>query len=263
MLKRHLQRRFLRKRQKKSLLKKRSLQRRLQLRQRRLKRPIKEKAEEKPAEEKKPAKKPAAKAVKAEEKPVEEKKPEEPQVKEPEVKEVKEEKPEVKPEPVEEKKPEAPKPAPKPRLSSAVISLPDVPARGETIRSSTVITYAGRDKKSPMRSGGQGGYNNNRQGGFQKQGGGFQKPAGGGFDKDKDDDNQRPQFKRAPKPRAEAPIEDAKKSRSSYAEKSAFDKKHNNNDRRDGEKNANIDKRKQRKSLPKRRSLLKSLQQRL
>ena len=209
------------------------------------KKPAEEKAEEKPAEEKKPAKKPAAKPVKAEEKPVEEKKPEEPQVKEPEVKEVKEEKPEVKPEPVEEKKPEAPKPAPKPRLSSAVISLPDVPARGETIRSSTVITYSGRDKKSPMRSGGQGGYNNNRQGGFQKQGGGFQKPAGGGFDKDKDDDNQRPQFKRAPKPRTEAPIEDAKKSRSSYAEKSAFDKKHNNNDRRDGEKNANIDKRKQ------------------
>ena len=201
--------------------------------------------EKKPTEEKKPAKKPAAKAVKAEEKPVEEKKPEEPQVKEPEVMEVKEEKPEVKPEPVKEEKPEAPKPAPKPRLSSAVISLPDVPARGETIRSSTVITYSGRDKKSPMRSGGQGGYNNNRQGGFQKQGGGFQKPAGGGFDKDKDDDNQRPQFKRAPKPRAEAPIEDAKKSRSSYAEKSAFDKKHNNNDRRDGEKNANIDKRKQ------------------
>ena len=214
-----------------------------------------EKPEEKPAEEKKPAKKaasekteaapkkpapkkPAEKAEKAEkpekpeEKPVEEKKPE---VKE----EVKEVKPEPKAEPVkEEKKPEE-KPAQpaKPRLSSAVISLPDVPARGETIRSSTVITYAGRDKKSPMRSGGQGGYNNNRGGGFQKQ--------GGGFDKDKDDDNARPQFKRAPKPRAEAPIEDAKKSRSSYAEKSAFDKKHNNADRRDGEKNANVDKRKQ------------------
>jgi translation initiation factor IF-2 len=205
------------------------------------------KTEQAPAEEKKPAKKAAPKAPKAEAKP--EKKAEEPAPKAPEAKEVKEEKPEakpeVKPEPVkEEKKPEAPVP-PKPRLSSAVISLPDVPARGETIRSSTVITYAGRDKKSPMRSGGQGGYNNNNRGGFQKQGGGFQKPAGGGFDKDKDDDNQRPQFKRAPKPRAEAPIEDAKKSRSSYAEKSAFDKKHNNNDRRDGEKNANVDKRKQ------------------
>ena len=214
------------------------------------------KAEEIPAEEKKPAKKAAPKTPKAEEKP--EKKAEEPAAKAPETKEVKEEKkpeakpevkPEVKPEPVkEEKKPEAAPVPPKPRLSSAVISLPDVPARGETIRSSTVITYSGRDKKSPMRSGGQGGYNNNRGGGFQKQGGGFQKPAGGGFDKDKDDDNQRPQFKRATKPRAEAPIEDAKKSRSSYAEKSAFDKKHNNNDRRDGEKNSNIDKRKQSRS---------------
>ena len=214
------------------------------------------KAEEAPAEEKKPAKKAAPKAPKADEKP--EKKAEEPAAKAPETKEVKEEKkpeakpevkPEVKPEPVkEEKKPEAAPVPPKPRLSSAVISLPDVPARGETIRSSTVITYSGRDKKSPMRSGGQGGYNNNRGGGFQKQGGGFQKPAGGGFDKDKDDDNQRPQFKRAPKPRAEAPIEDAKKSRSSYAEKSAFEKKHNNNDRRDGEKNSNLDKRKQSRS---------------
>ena len=214
------------------------------------------KAEETPAEEKKPVKKAAPKAPKAEAKP--EKKAEEPAPKAPEVKEEKPEvkpeakpeaKPEVKPEPVkEEKKPEAAPVPPKPRLSSAVISLPDVPARGETIRSSTVITYSGRDKKSPMRSGGQGGYNNNRGGGFQKQGGGFQKQGGGGFDKDKDDDNQRPQFKRAPKPRAEAPIEDAKKSRSSYAEKSAFDKKHNNNDRRDGEKNSNIDKRKQSRS---------------
>ncbi len=214
------------------------------------------KAEEAPAEEKKPAKKAAPKAPKAEAKP--EKKAEEPAPKAPEAKEEKPEvkpeakpeaKPEVKPAPVkEEKKPEAAPVPPKPRLSSAVISLPDVPARGETIRSSTVITYSGRDKKSPMRSGGQGGYNNNRGGGFQKQGGGFQKPAGGGFDKDKDDDNQRPQFKRAPKPRAEAPIEDAKKSRSSYAEKSAFEKKHNNNDRRDGEKNSNIDKRKQSRS---------------
>ena len=212
------------------------------------------KAEEKPAEvkeEKKTTKKTtASKTTKAAAPKAE--KTEEPEKKEPEVKpeekpevkaevkeEVKEEKkPEAKAEPAkEEKKPEV-KPETKPRLSSAVISLPDVPARGETIRSSTVITYAGRDKKSPVRSGGSGGYQNNRGGGFQKQG-------GAGFDKDKDDDGARPQFKRAPKPRAEAPIEDAKKSRSSYAEKSAFDKKHNNADRRDGEKNANIDKRKQ------------------
>ena len=213
-------------------------------------------AEKTEPEEKKPAKKTAsAKTAKPE--AVTEKKEEAetkaPETKQPEVKEEAkpEVKPEVKPEPKETKEEEKPQPkaepvkeekkpevkeAPKPRLSSAVISLPDVPARGETIRSSTVITYAGRDKKSPVRSGGQGGY--------QNRGGGFQKP-GAGFDKDKDDDNTRPQFKRAPKPRAEAPIEDAKKSRSSYAEKSAFDKKHNNSDRRDSEKNANIDKRKQ------------------
>ena len=200
------------------------------------------KAQEGSTEEKKTTKKTAAKTVKTESKT--EKKTEEPAVKEPEVKEEvkveakKEEKPEVKAEPVkEEKKPEV-KPEPKPKLSSAVISLPDVPARGETIRSSTVITYAGRDKKSPVRS---------NTPGYQHKGG-FQKQGGGGFDKDKDDDNQRPQFKRAPKPRAEAPIEDAKKSRSSYAEKSAFDKKHNSSDRRDGEKNATVDKRKQSRS---------------
>ena len=200
------------------------------------------KAQEGSTEEKKTTKKTAAKTVKTESKT--EKKTEEPAVKEPEVKEEvkveakKEEKPEVKADPVkEEKKPEV-KPEPKPKLSSAVISLPDVPARGETIRSSTVITYAGRDKKSPVRS---------NTPGYQHKGG-FQKQGGGGFDKDKDDDNQRPQFKRAPKPRAEAPIEDAKKSRSSYAEKSAFDKKHNSSDRRDGEKNATVDKRKQSRS---------------
>ena len=186
--------------------------------------------------EKKTTKKASATKTETSAKKTTAKKTEEPEKKEPEVKqEEKPAEPEVKAEPVKEEKKPEPKPEAKPRLSSAVISLPDVPARGETIRSSTVITYAGRDKKSPVRSGGSG---------YQNRGGGFQKQ-GGGFDKDKDEDNQRPQFKRAPKPRAEAPIEDAKKSRSSYAEKSAFDKKHNNADRRDGEKNTNIDKRKQ------------------
>ena len=206
------------------------------------------KDEEAAAEEKKPAKKTAsAKTVKAETKT--ETKPEEPEAKKPEAKKPevkeevkaepkKEEKTEVKAEPVkEEKKPEV-KPESKPRLSSAVISLPDVPARGETIRSSTVITYAGRDKKSPVRSGGSG---------YPQHKGGFQKP-GSGFDKDKDEDNARPQFRKTPKPRTETPIEDAKKSRSSYAEKSAFDKKHNSSERRDGEKNASVDKRKQSRS---------------
>ncbi|MBR3247494.1 MAG: translation initiation factor IF-2 [Clostridiales bacterium] len=199
-------------------------------------------AEEAAPEAKKPARKPAAaKTAKVEEKP--EKEPEVSVEKKPEVKEEvkaeakKEEKPEVKAEPVKEEKAPEVKPAAKPRLSSAVISLPDVPARGETIRSSTVITYAGRDKKSPVRS---------NTPGYQHKGG-FQKPAGG-FDKDKDEDNARPQFRKAPKPRTEAPIEDAKKSRSSYAEKSAFDKKHNSSERRDGEKNASVDKRKQSRS---------------
>ncbi|MCQ2473227.1 MAG: translation initiation factor IF-2 [Saccharofermentans sp.] len=202
------------------------------------KKPVEEKPVQVPAEDKKPAKKPVNK-------PVEAPKAKEPEVKAPVVKNPVVKAPETKPvaknEPVkkEENKPEV-KPTTRPKLSSAVISLPDVPARGETIRSSTVITYSGRDKKNPQRSGGQGGYNNNRNGGFQKQ--------GNSFDKDKDDDNQRPQFKRSPKPRAEAPIEDAKKSRSSYAEKSAFDKKHNNVDRREGEKNSNLDKRKQSRS---------------
>lgn len=202
------------------------------------KKPVEEKPVQVPAEDKKPAKKPVNK-------PVEAPKAKEPEVKAPVVKNPVVKAPETKPvaknEPVkkEENKPEV-KPTTRPKLSSAVISLPDVPARGETIRSSTVITYSGRDKKNPQRSGGQGGYNNNRNGGFQKQ--------GNSFDKDKDDDNQRPQFKRSPKPRAEAPIEDAKKSRSSYAEKSAFDKKHNNADRREGEKNSNLDKRKQSRS---------------
>ncbi len=202
------------------------------------KKPVEEKPVQVPAEDKKLAKKPVNK-------PAEAPKAKEPEVKAPVVKNPVVKAPETKPvaknEPVkkEENKPEV-KPTTRPKLSSAVISLPDVPARGETIRSSTVITYSGRDKKNPQRSGGQGGYNNNRNGGFQKQ--------GGNFDKDKDDDNQRPQFKRSPKPRAEAPIEDAKKSRSSYAEKSAFDKKHNNADRREGEKNSNLDKRKQSRS---------------
>ena len=212
------------------------------------------KVEEAAPEEKKTARKTASsKTSKAETKPekkeeTEDKKAEVKEIKETAVTEAKaevkaepvkeEKKPEVKAEPVkEEKKPEV-KPETKPKLSSAVISLPDVPARGETIRSSTVITYAGRDKKSPVRSSGSG---------YQHKGGGFQKPAGG-FDKDKDDDNTRPQFRKAPKPRTEAPIEDAKKSRSSYAEKSAFDKKHNSSERRDGEKNSTVDKRKQSRS---------------
>ena len=197
-----------------------------------------EEAEAEAAEEKKPAaKKTTAKkttAKKAEpEAPAEETKPAEEKV------------PEVKPEPkaepkapaVEEKAPvkkeepkteEPPKPA-KPKLSSAVVSLGELPARGETIRSSTVITYTGRDRKSPSRGGGyNGGY-----GGGRPQGGKGGYGGQGGFDKD-EDSSSRPQQRRAPKPKAAAPVEEVKKSRTNYAERNAFDKKHNDSDRRDG-----------------------------
>ena len=193
-----------------------------------------EEAEAEAAEEKKPAaKKTTAKktaAKKAEpEAPAEETKPAE------------EKAPEVKPEPkapaAEEKAPvkkeepkaeEPPKPA-KPKLSSAVVSLGELPARGETIRSSTVITYTGRDRKSPSRGGGyNGGY-----GGGRPQGGKVGYGGQGGFDKD-EDSSSRPQQRRAPKPKAAAPVEEVKKSRTNYAERNAFDKKHNDSDRRDG-----------------------------
>ena len=197
-----------------------------------------EEAEAEAAEEKKPAaKKTTAKktaAKKAEpEAPAEETKPAE--VKAPEVK------PEPKAEPeasaAEEKAPvkkeepkaeEPPKPA-KPKLSAAVVSLGEIPARGETIRSSTVITYTGRDRKSPSRGGGyNGGY-----GGGRPQGGKGGYGGQGGFDKD-EDSSSRPQQRRAPKPKAAAPVEEVKKSRTNYAERNAFDKKHNDSDRRDG-----------------------------
>ena len=167
----------------------------------------------------------------------------------------------------EEVKPEAPaaveeqpnivRPQPRPRLSAAVVSLGDAPARGETIRSSTIITYTGRDRKSPARSGGgyggqngqggQGGYGGGRgpQRGGGYQGGGH---GGGGFDKDKDEEpGQKNQFRRPARPKAESPIDEVKKSRTNYAEKSAFDKKHNDNtERREGNgKNGFADKRHQ------------------
>ena len=196
--------------------------------------------EETEAEEKKPAakktatkktttKKAAAEAVEEEKKPAEEPAPE--------VKPAEETKPEApaeEPAPAkkEEPAPEPPKPE-KPKLSSAVVSLGEIPARGETIRSSTVITYTGRDRKSPSRGGSYGGgYGNRPQGSRGGYGGG--RPQGGGFDKDKDEDSSaRPQQRRAPKPKAASPVEEVKKSRTNYAERNAFDKKHND-DRRDG-----------------------------
>ena len=193
-----------------------------------------EEAEAETAEEKKPAaKKTTAKKTAA--------KKAEPGAPAEETKPAEEKAPEVKPEPkapaAEEKAPvkkeepkaeEPPKPA-KPKLSSAVVSLGELPARGETIRSSTVITYTGRDRKSPSRGGGyNGGY-----GGGRPQGGKGGYGGQGGFDKD-EDSSSRPQQRRAPKPKAAAPVEEVKKSRTNYAERNAFDKKHNDSDRRDG-----------------------------
>ena len=220
--------------------------------------PAKETAEEKPAKkttkkaasetaEEKPAKKTAKKAEtaaetkeeKAEEQPAKKtasKKAEAPKEAEPVKEEPKKE--EVKPEKTEEVKPaEEKKPAP--RLSSAVVSLGNVPAKGETYRSSTIITY-NKDRKGPSK--GNGYYNQSPrpqgQGRFQ----------GSSFDKDKDEDGaSRQPARRAPKPKAAAPIEEVKKSRSSYAEKSAFDKKHSDTDRRENAKGS-ADKRKQNRS---------------
>ena len=220
--------------------------------------------EEAPAKEK-PAKKTSSKAAKAAEateetkeakkaekaeKPAKvEEKPEEvkeaPKAEETKPEETKPEAPAAEPAKAETPAPEESnivRPQPRPRLSSAVVSLGDAPARGETIRSSTIITYTGRDRKSPARSG-QGGYGNQggNQGGFGgnrgPQRGGYQgHGGGGGFDKDKDEEpGQKNQFRRPARPKAESPIDEVKKSRTNYAEKSAFDKKHNDNtERRDG-----------------------------
>ena len=210
--------------------------------------------EEAPAKEK-PAKKASSKTAKAadeEKETKKEAKSEEPvKAEEPKTEQPKEA-PKAEEPKAEEKAPEAPasepaktetpapeesnivRPAPRPRLSSAVVSLGDAPARGETIRSSTIITYTGRDRKSPARSGGQGGFGGNR--GPQRGGGGYQgHGGGGGFDKDKDEEpGQKNQFRRPARPKAESPIDEVKKSRTNYAEKSAFDKKHNDNERREG-----------------------------
>ena len=221
--------------------------------------------QETPASEeaaKAPAKKPAKKAeteVKAEEKPKAPKKSEkaeEPEVKpepkkeepkkeEPKKEEVKKEEPkaEVKEPaaPVKEESKEEEKKAPassgidRTKISSAVVAMP------ETVRTSTVIP----DRRYGNRNGGyqSGGYNRggaqNRgprpqgQGGYKAGGPGRGPASGSGFAKDKDEEggNNHPSARRASKPKSDTPIEDIKKSRTSYAEKSAFDKKHDDRDR--------------------------------
>ena len=130
--------------------------------------------------------------------------------------------------------PEKPKEPAKPKLSSAVISLPDAPSK--PVKNSTYITY---DRKSPVRrDDNRGGY---RQGGQGGQGRGPRPDRGdrqgrgdASFMKDKDDDTpSRPMPRKASKPKSDSPIEDVKKSRANFAERSAIEKKHNDADRRD------------------------------
>ena len=201
----------------------------------RSKKAAEEPAAEAPAAEepvKKTTRKSAAKAEekKAEEKPVE---VEEPKAEEPK----KEEEPKAEPEKKEEPKEEAPASIDRTKISSAVVAMP------ETVRTSTIIP----EKKFGNRNGGYqgqgGGYRaggpgrgprpQGQGGGYRAGGPGAGRPAGGGFAKDKDEEGSRtPSASRRPsKPKSDAPIEEVKKSRSSYAEKSAFDKKHDDRDR--------------------------------
>ena len=197
------------------------------------------KAAEEPAEEKpKKTTKKAAKEEKAEEAPVKEEPKAEPEVKE----EPKTEEPapakveEKKEEPKEEPKAEAAPSIDRTKISSAVVAMP------ETVRTSTIIP----EKRYGNRNGGYqgGGYRGggqNRGPRPQGQGGGYRsggpgRDSGrpqGGFAKDKDEEggNNHPAARRPSKPKSDAPIEEVKKSRSNYAEKSAFDKKHDDRDR--------------------------------
>ena len=185
------------------------------------------KAKEEP-EKKEEEAKPAAEA--APEKKEEEVKPA-PEVKE----EPKEEKAEPKKEETPEKK-EEPKPAiDRTKISSAVVAMP------ETVRTSTIIpekrygNRAGGYQGGGFR-GGQGGPGRGPrpqgQGGYRSGGPGAGRPQGG-FAKDKDEEsgNNHSAPRRPSKPKTDAPMEEVKKSRSNYAEKSAFDKKHDDRDR--------------------------------
>ncbi len=194
----------------------------------------------KPAKENKPA--PKAEKTEKTEKPAKvEKKAEAPQ-----------NKPEVK---AEEKK--APQQQAKPvidrtKVSSAVVSMP------ETVKKSTVFNNDNRGQRY-QGNGNRGGYNRDGQnggnrGGYNRDGqnggnrGGYNRDGqnggnrgGAGFPKDKDDETPtRPQPRRASKPKSDAPIEEIKKSRANFAERSAAEKKHNDDQsRRENGKNQN------------------------
>ncbi len=204
-----------------------------------------EASEKTPAEEK-PASKSKAKTEDAPEKKTKAKKTEEV----PSAEEAKKPSAEEKAAPAEDKKAEAPAPAAeakpakpvidKNKISSAVVAMP------ETVRKSTVFVDNGRGG----RYGGQGGSRPSYQGGGQR--GSYQggprgdRSQGGGFAKDKDDEGQaRPQARRAAKPKSETPLDEMKKSRANFAEKSANDRRHSDSDknRENGRNMSGADKR--------------------
>ncbi len=220
------------------------------------------KAEAKPKAEKK-AEAPAAPAPKAEAKPKAEKKAEAPAAPKAPTKPKAEKKAEAPAAPkAEEKKAEAapaPKAESKPavdrsKISSAVVSMP------ETVKKSTVFNNdrggsrygqggnRGGYNRDGQGGGNRGGYNRDGQGGGNRggynrdgQGGNNHRGGGAGFPKDKDEETPtRPQARRAPKPKAEGPMEEIKKSRANFAERSALEKKHNDDQsRRENGKNQN------------------------
>ena len=164
------------------------------------------------------------------------------------------------PEAVEKPKaPVAPKTEGRPRVSSAVIAMPDsnnggAPAR----RPNSGTTITGRYQRDNNRDGrdnrdNNGGYrrDNNQD---RRQGGGrpnnYQGGRSGGnngFMKDKDDDEKRtPMPRKASKPKTESPLDEGKKSRANFAERNAFDKKrteNTDNKRESGRSNSQNDRR--------------------
>ncbi len=157
--------------------------------------------------------------------------------------------PEAKPKAVE--KPEV-KTEEKPKVSSAVIAMPDSkPYTKKPVPGATVTGRYQREQREPREGSTyqRGGNGDRRQGGGNRQGG-YQNNRGGGnmggFMKDKDEDEKRPMPRKATKPKTESPIEEGKKSRANFVERNAFDKKrteNTDNKRENGRNNNNNDRR--------------------
>ena len=118
----------------------------------------------------------------------------------------------------------------KPKVSSAVIAMPDSKTYTPPKRPVAGTTVTGRYQRENregstyQRNGdrrpGQGkpNFQNNRNGGGNQ-----------GFMKDKDEDEKRPMPRKAVKPKTDSPIDEGKKSRANFAERNAFDKKRTEN----------------------------------